>query len=76
MRTISLVITDQIKEVKGRFCDECGQTIEELGEAAFIQWYAVNFQAPKNVIIYDLSEYYVSSTEEEIKVILSNTNKP
>lgn len=71
MITLKEVIETQIRSTKALFIEEFRKEPEEAKEL-FIEWYFLKHEAPKIVLINDISEYYLDITEDEI---IKNLNK-
>lgn len=65
MKSTSHALLEIIEETRERFVQDCGKYHEDEKEA-FIKWYVGNHSAPFEVLINDISEYYLYISEETI----------
>jgi hypothetical protein len=70
LKSISERTLEIIEETRAKFKAELGRNIENE-KKDFINWYLQRHEGPFNVLIYDLSQYYLQISESRILKILN-----
>jgi len=65
MQTISKTVLDTIEQTRALFFKDCGfNCLDE--KRKFINWYIENHSAPYEVLVSDLSNYYLHISKDRI----------
>lgn len=70
MVTITEIVMEKIEETRKRFYRECGKHHTDE-KKAFINWYVKTHPAPLEVLLLDLSEYYLHISQATIMTYLN-----
>lgn len=66
MKTITEVVMQKIEETRRKYFQEVGRHPGVKDKKLFINWYIENHDAPLDVLIKELSGYYLFISEETI----------
>lgn len=65
MQSVSQTILNKVEQTREQFFKEHGKNLQNE-KKLFINWYIENHTAPFNVLISDLSNYYLFISEDTI----------
>ncbi len=72
MKSITEIALETVEQTRKRFQEEVGRDLKDE-KRQFINWYIENHKAPLNVLINDLSNYYLYISEDRITRYLSES---
>ena len=70
MKSVTQIALETVEETRQKFFDLYGKNSKDQ-KRLFINWYFENHNAPFEVLVHDLANYYLHISEDTIKRYLS-----